>query len=103
MNRERLAREIADVLELPHRGRQDEAWDIMNAVLKAIIEGLYRGERIRIDGFGTFRIAEHPSVLRRLCFYPYLGKGQHSEIVRLPSKKYVRFEPAKPLLRMLNG
>lgn len=103
MNRETIATEIADILELPRRGRKGKAWRIANAVVQAMTTALCRGETVRVDGFGMFKIRERAPRLHHYYYFPYLGKGQHSEIAMRPGKKYVQFFPARTLLRMLNG
>lgn len=102
MNLSDLASEVSDVLELPRLVRRGESWEITNAVVRAIVEGLYRGEDVRIDGFGIFRVF-HRAPRRHGCyFFPYLGKGHHVEVNTSPAKNVVKFLPARTLRRLIN-
>ena len=103
MTKEEIVKEVAQVLELPTRGYKGEAWKIVNAVLQAIAESLQRGESVRIDGLGIFRVRTRPATRRTHYFFPYLGKGQHVETNDTPAKKYVFFQPSKTVSRILNG
>ena len=89
-------------MELPRRGRQGKAWAIVNAVLRSMTNGLLRGEAVQIAGFGILQIRERPPLRRGFYFFPYLGKGQYTEVSVIPTKTYVHFAPAKPLLKMIN-
>lgn len=102
MNRETISNELCDLLELPRLGRRGKAWDIVNAVLRVLTNGLLRGETIRVDGFGILRIRRRAPIKHHYYFFPYLGKGQYSEVSIMPAKAYIHFTPAKPLLKMIN-
>lgn len=101
MNLETLGYVVADILELPRRGRKGKAWVITNAVVKAMTLALSRGEQVRVYGFGTFKVVDRAAYKQHYYYYPYLGKGQHSEIGIHPATRYVRFFPARTLRRML--
>ena len=103
MTKEDITREIAEVLELPNPGYKGKAWKIVSAVIQAMTEALQRGESIRIDGLGTFRVRTRRPTRRTHYFFPYLGKGRHVETNDTPEKKYVFFQPAKPIVRTING
>lgn len=103
MNKESLAKEIGDILDLPRLGKRGEAWKIVNAVTKAITEALYRGEDVLVDGFGIFRVIETPPRRHGCYFFPHLGKGLHTEVTVIPAKKRVKFLPARDLVRIVNG
>lgn len=99
-----LALAVSHALELPIYHWTDKGYEIVKAIQKAMTDALWRGEKVIIPGFGIFSIRERKAT-RSPCYYFYgrKEKGLHWEIKDLPSKKYVHFQPAKPLLRYLNG
>lgn len=102
LTRKRLAREVADLLNLPKLGWKGKAYEVVDTIIRAIVNGIVRDGSVKIDGFGIFTIYERPATRSPVYFYPRLGKGQHWEILSLPPTKRVIFKPSKPLLRLLN-
>ena len=103
VTKETLSREVADLLGLPRLQRSGKAYHIVTTIVNAMLKALHRGERIQIEGFGIFYIRERPATRRLQYFFPYLKKkGLHWEIKAVAAKKYVVFQPAKPLLMSLN-
>lgn len=103
VNKETLARGVADVLELPYEGRSGKAYEAVKAIFTSMIGSLRRGEAIEVAGFGVFKLRTRPARGNLAYFYPYLKKkGLHKEIITLPPKVYVHFQPSKAFLRLIN-
>lgn len=65
------------------------AKEVIEVVFEGITDAISNGERLRIDGVGTFNIIDKPA---RMARNPKTG-----EPVRVPAKKVVKFSPAKTL------
>lgn len=107
VNRADLINEVADVLELPHRGRRGKAHEIVKTILKTMVTALRDGQSIRVDGFGKFTVYERPAT-RSVCYFDLANpgapwtKGHHAEVIDIPAKKVIKFRPANPVQRKLN-
>jgi integration host factor subunit beta len=71
-----------------------EAEGIVDAICSGIVRSLRAGEKVEIRGFGSFRIRERRSRLRR---NPKTGAA-----VSVPARKVPYFTPAKELKNALN-
>jgi nucleoid DNA-binding protein len=104
-NRNVLANTVAELLDIPYtfNRRTGPAAKAVNAIFAAITNALLRGEEVRIDGFGIFRIRTRKPT-RSPCYYFYgrKHKGTYWEVKDLPEKRYVVFLPSKPLKRLIN-
>lgn len=108
LNREGLAKVIHEVLDVPVkksiRSEKEIGTKVVNAIITSIESALLRGEDVKIEGFGIFRIRTRPP-RKNLAYYFYglKCKGLHKEVITLPAKTYVYFQPSKVLSRMING
>jgi nucleoid DNA-binding protein len=104
LTRYKLARVVAEVLNVPYEWYEGPCQDSVNAVFRVIKDALLRGEEVAVAGFGKFKIRVRPAK-RSACDPSYSNRkrGQVTIIKQLPPKPYVHFEPSKVLLRMLNG
>jgi len=101
----KLALEIHDLLDIPldNHGEPRKGFEIIKAVTTAMSGALKRGEPVRVNGFGIFRVVETQGTRRtgsnfaRRTGERYAGTLQH-----LP-KKYVKFIPSEQIKAMLNG
>jgi nucleoid DNA-binding protein len=102
--RYKVADELTDLLDLPRGkfGRPDKAHQIIRAIQTAMTDALHRGEDIRIDGFGIFRIHTRPSKPNRQTFIMGRPAIKTSEIVVAPARKVVKFTPSEALRAMVN-
>jgi nucleoid DNA-binding protein len=99
----KIAYELDELLGFPHPRsfRTGPSYKAVKTIFKAIGAALRKGEDVKIDGFGIFRV--HPRRRRGPCYpYPYLGAGQQWEYRDFGNRKIVKFFPSKILTRMLN-
>lgn len=96
---------VSEVLELPKENHRwtGPAYKAVRAVFNTITAALQRGEEVKINGFGIFKIRTLPARRQYLSFsingkVPFTG----GYMANLPLRKYVHFQPSKVLLRMLN-
>jgi integration host factor subunit beta len=69
-----------------------EAEAVVDAFFDTIVDGLCRGERAEIRGFGSFSVRDYPA---------YMGRNPKSgQAISVKSKKMPVFKPGK-LLRVL--
>ena len=100
-----LARAIYDVMEgyglVRQRPRTGKAHKIVEIIFKTITEALQRGESVRIDGLGKFRVYTRiPTKTWGTFFY---GRPNGPRILLdLPPKKLVTFRAANSITRALN-
>ena len=83
---------IAAVAEKSNLTRA-EATRAVNALLATVSEGLSRGERVALPGFGTFRVTE---VASRIGRNPRTGTR-----IQLAAGRRARFRPSKGLKDVL--
>lgn len=62
--------------------------DIINSFLGIITDELHKGNKVKIDSFGTFSSYERQ---------PYVGKSINGNVMEIPISKYVSFKPSKKL------
>lgn len=68
---------------------------VLTTVLNVIEEGLTRGQRVELRGFGVFQRREHNA---RQARNPKTG-----ETLIAPAKATVHFKPGRPMKKLLNG
>lgn len=103
LTRYELASQVAQVLRLPQWGWRGEAYKVVQVIIKVVSDALFRGEKVKIDGFGIFETYIRPPTRSPVYFYPYLKqKGLHWEVKDLPAKPRIIFKPSKALLRYIN-
>lgn len=97
-----IAIEVQKILDEPlwRRAYPRLGTKVLRAVFNAIAQALKRGERVTIAGFGTFKVVQRKP---RTTASNYLTQTQRrSEPRHYPPRHYVVFQPALPLLAMLN-
>lgn len=104
VNKEFLAREVSDILELPDRWKKGPAYEIVKAIFRTITEGLRRGEKVYIKDLGTFHVRSiKPHVKRLSRFYYNQRYNDHVEYRMVPEKKFVLFRPCGSLKKEVNA
>ena len=103
MNKETLSRELAPILDLPIERRWGgKSYRIVKSIFDVIADALQRGDSVKIDGLGIFRIREKPAT-RSACYYFYGRSNKVKCVIKdIPAKRYVYFQPSKPIIRKLN-
>ncbi len=89
MTRKDLAVNIAEKKGL----RQNDVKAVVDEVLGEISQGLARGEKVELRGFGVFKVKERKSRLGR---NPKTG-----EVVPVPARKVVHFKVGKELKELV--
>ena len=87
--------DLADAVAEATGAKRAEAARVVEAVLDAIRDGLKRGEKVGISGFGSFEAARREARRGR--------NPQTGEQVQVPASTSVRFKPGKGLKDALNG
>ena len=65
----------------------------LNNMLKTISTAMEEGERVTLVGFGSFSIVDRA---------PRLGRNPKTgELVRIPSRKAIKFNPGKQLIQRI--
>ena len=80
--------------KLPDR-QLDDVELAVNCLLKHMADGLVKGERIEIRGFGSFNLCHRQP---RIARNPKTG-----ETLELPAKTAVRFKPGKEMRDQVNA
>jgi nucleoid DNA-binding protein len=109
LTKRKIAQEVGYLLDLPVQGPHGTfhgpAFQLVNTVIKVVVEALQRGESVFIPGFGTFKWKSYPLGTKYIS-YSYNGEPatKHSPRIIQPlhPKKRVIFKPSKVLKRMLN-
>ena len=81
-------KELVEVLAMRAEVSKTEAERVYNALFALLAEEIAKGEA-RVDGFGTFKVAQRAA---REAKNPRTG-----EVVKVPAKKTVVFKPATAL------
>ena len=81
-------KEMVEALALRSEVSKGEAEKLFNNLFSLLAEEIAKGEA-RVDGFGTFRLAQRAA---REAKNPRTG-----EVVKVPAKKAVTFKPAAAL------
>jgi DNA-binding protein HU-beta len=87
--------DLADAVAGATGAKRAEAARVVEAVLDAIRDGLKRGEKVAISGFGSFEAARREARQGR---NPRTG-----EKVQIAASTTIRFKPGKGLKDALNG
>jgi DNA-binding protein HU-beta len=87
--------DLADAVAEATRVKKAEAVRVVEAVLDAIRDGLKRGEKVGISGFGVFETARREARQGR---NPRTG-----EAVEIAASTTIKFKPGKGLKDALNG
>jgi nucleoid DNA-binding protein len=99
VSRTQLAKEIMNVLEIPVR-EEGEGRKILRIILEVMTKALWRGDSIKIEGFGTFKVKERPAGVSGHLF---VTPEDFSPVpIAYPAKKRVVFTPSTALLAKLN-
>jgi nucleoid DNA-binding protein len=99
LSRTQLAREIMNVLEIPVR-EDGEGRKILRAILEVMTKALWRGDSIRIEGFGTFKVKERPAGVSGHVLVT--SKNFSPVPIAYSAKKRVVFTPSMAILAKLN-
>jgi len=68
---------------------------LVNAIFETIADGLARGERVELRGFGSFTVKERG---------PRVGRNPRTgEAVQVPARLHPHFKTGKELRRRLNA
>ena len=81
-------KELVEVLAMRAEVSKAEAERVYNAMFALLAEEVAKGE-VRVDGFGTFKLAERAA---REAKNPRTG-----EVVKVPAKRVVTFKAASAL------
>ena len=98
-----LAREVQEILELT--GGNNE-WTtpgakIVTVIINAIVKALQKGDRVTIQGFGTFSIkVRKPKPLFKRYFYK--DKGKHGKWGMTKATPYVHFKATDSLKKFVS-
>ena len=87
--------DLADAVAEATGAKKAEAAKVVEAVLDAIRDGLRRGERVAISGFGSFEPSRREARQGR---NPRTG-----EAVEIAAATNIKFRPGKGLKDTLNG
>ncbi len=90
MTKADLIVEVSRVVEIPRR----EAEDLVETVLRSIVQALLRGDKVEIRGFGRFDSRQRAGRIGR---NPKTG-----ETVEVPAKRIRFFKPAKEVRELIN-
>jgi len=91
MNKQEIIERIAEDSGITRH----QATKVLNSIINGIENALSRGEKVTLSGFGSF------SVIRRKE-----RKGRNpktGEIIKIPSKKAIKFIPSKKLKEIIEG
>lgn len=99
----KAAIEIHDALDIPFdkNGDPDLGYKIVKAMSQVMRDALLRGESIKVNGFGIFKVVKQKG--NRRTANVYVAKGVHSPVpIEHRQKSYVKFIPSEQLKAMLN-
>ena len=103
MTKESIAQELSYLLWGAASNKpRDKTWKILKAIVQSMTAALHRGERIMVKGLGTFTVRTRKPIKKRLTYFYGDMRHTYTEIVQLPAKKYVHFEPSASIIRTLN-
>jgi DNA-binding protein HU-beta len=87
--------DIADKVAVDQSLTKASAKALVEAVLKAITEGVITGEDVSLPGFGKFKVKESPAREGR--------NPQSGETIQIAASKKLSFVPAKAVKDVLNA
>ncbi len=90
MNKQELAQAIAKKTRIS----QKQAYECIDAMTEAIKKALKKGERVSLVGFGSWEVKKRAA---RKGINP-----QTREVIKIPAKKYAKFNPGKELRELVN-
>ena len=90
MTKADLIKEVSRVVEIPRR----EAEDVVETVLRSMMQALRAGDKVEIRGFGRFDSHQRAGRIGR---NPKTG-----ETVEVPDKRIPFFKPAKAVRELIN-
>ncbi len=85
--------ELTEIVASNLNETKTDATKLVDAVINAIANGLKKGEKIVITGFGTFEVKSRPA---REGKHPKTG-----ETIKIPASKSVHFKEGKALKESL--
>jgi len=91
MNKAELVQSVQSALGEEATKRQAE--DALSAVLDSIVQGVKKGEKVQIIGFGTFEIRERAARMGR--------NPQTGESIQIKASKTVAFKASSALKKEL--
>lgn len=101
-----LFKEVQELLDFPIPQGQNiktsKTGQAVRAVFKAIVNGLQRGEKVRVAGFGTFSIRIREPRKNHWFEYDPVTKQRYMVEAMEPAKKYVHFSPTAGLRKFVN-
>lgn len=86
--------EIIEAIAKEAEVTQKQAQKVFDTTQKVIIDGIKKGGKVRLSGFGTFELAYREA---RTGNNPRTG-----EAVEIPARKAVKFKPSADLKRLVN-
>jgi nucleoid DNA-binding protein len=101
LTKEGLSYIVGDLLELPRAARHGLSYKIVTALIESMTQALKRGETIQIEGLGIFRPITRPPRKQAANYFFNLGKSSYFELIDLPERKVISFQPSKVLKRLL--
>jgi nucleoid DNA-binding protein len=102
VTRETLSYVVGEYLGLPRLRRHGKAYTIVNTIITVVTEALQRGEKVSIEGVGTFKVRTRPPTHSTCSDFSGTTPLNHY-LTTLPQKSYVHFTPSKTILRTLNA
>ena len=87
--------DIVDKVAVDHGLTKANAKALVEAVLKAITEGVVAGAEVSLPGFGKFKVKESPAREGR--------NPQSGETIQIAAAKKLSFVPAKAVKDALNA
>lgn len=93
LTKKAIANEIKDVLGFPS-WKEGESYRTISIILRVIVQALYDGERVQIEGFGTFFVRKRKALNKRVYW--------SRRLLKIPAKFHVVFQPSPSLLRYIN-
>ena len=87
--------EFVDAVAKETEWTKKDSEEAINAVIKVITNALVAGEKLSIDGFGTFEVVERAAREGR--------NPQTGESLMIKACKMPKFKPAKALKELINA
>jgi hypothetical protein len=103
-SRPEVARDLHKLLGIPHAKNNCPTlgYKIIRAVIKAITNALQRGERVTINGFGTFKVVDYTPTPTRYNIIKYDSGARSTGLREYAPRKKVVFAPSLHIMAMLN-
>ena len=91
MTKANLIKEVSRVVEIPRR----EAEDVVETVLRSMVQALRAGDKVEIRGFGRFDTRRRAGRIGR--------NPKSGQTVEVPAKRISFFKPAKQVRELVNS